>query len=170
MNPQEKAGWQKQTLRVSPGAGGFSGLRRDYSEGLRLLMITACCVLLVACANIANLLLARGLRNRHKTAVRVALGASRGRLVRNALLESVTLSLIGGAASVAVAWAGARLMLYLAFDMGKNTWIPVQTSPSTPVLLFALGVSVLTGTIFGIAPAWDVLARPAGGGTARRPP
>jgi putative ABC transport system permease protein len=154
MNPQEKAGWQKQTLRVSPGAGGFSGLRRDYSEGLRLLMITACCVLLVACANIANLLLARGLRNRHKTAVRVALGASRGRLVRNALLESVALSLIGGAASVVVAWAGARLMLYLAFDMGKNTWIPVRTSPSTPVLLFALGVSVLTGIIFGIAPAW----------------
>ncbi len=154
MNPHEKAAWQKQTLRVSPGAGGFSGLRRDYSEGLRLLMITACCVLLVACANIANLLLARGMRNRHKTAVRVALGASRGRLVRNALLESVTLSLIGGAASVAVAWAGARLMLYLAFDMGKNTWIPVQTSPSTPVLLFALGVSVLTGIIFGIAPAW----------------
>ena len=155
MNPQEKAVWQKQTLRVSPGGAGFSGLRRDYSEGLLLLMVTACCVLLVACANIANLLLARGLKNRQQTAVRVALGASRGRLVRNALIESVTLSLIGGAAGVAVAWAGARLILYLAFHtLEQSAWIPVQATPSAPVLLFALGVSVLTGAIFGIVPAW----------------
>ena len=154
MSPQEKAVWQKQTLRLSPGGAGFSSLRRDYSEGLLLLMVTACCVLLVACANIANLLLARGLRNRQQTAVRVALGASRGRLVRNALIESVTLSLIGGAAGVAVAWAGARLILYLAFrSANQSTWIPVQASPSIPILLFALGVSVLTGVIFGIAPA-----------------
>ena len=83
----------------------------------------------------------------------MALGASRGRLVRNALLESITLSLIGGAASVAVAWAGARLILYLAFHtLEQRTWIPVQATPSTPVLLFALGVSVLTGVIFGSHP------------------
>jgi putative ABC transport system permease protein len=155
MSPQEKAVWQKQTLRVSPGGAGFSMLRRDYSEGLVLLMVTACCVLLLACANIANLLLARGLKNRQQTAVRVALGASHGRLVRNAMLESVTLSLIGGAAGVAVAWAGARLILYLAFrSANQSNWIPVQASPSAPVLLFALGVAVLTGLIFGIAPAW----------------
>ena len=155
MSPQEKAVWQKQTLRLSPGGAGFSFLRRDYSEGLLLLMVTACCVLLVACTNIANLLLARGLKNRQQTAVRVALGASRGRLVRNALLESVTLSLVGGAAGVAVAWAGARLILYLAFHtMERTSWIPVQATPSTVVLLFALGVSVLTGAIFGMMPAW----------------
>jgi putative ABC transport system permease protein len=154
MSPQEKAVWQKQTLRLSAGGAGFSFLRRDYSEGLLLLMVTACCVL-VACANIANLLLARGLKNRQQTAVRVALGASRGRLVRNALLESVTLSLIGGATGVAVACAGARLILYLAFHMMEQTsWIPVQATPSTLVLLFALGVSVLTGAIFGMMPAW----------------
>ena len=155
MSPQERAVLQKQTLRLSPGGAGFSFLRRDYSEGLLLLMVTACCVLLVACANIANLLLARGLKNRQQTAVRVALGASRGRLVRNALLESVTLSLIGGAAGVAVAWAGARLILYLAFHMMERTsWIPVRATPSTLVLLLALGVSVLTGVIFGMMPAW----------------
>ena len=155
MSPQEKAVWQKQTLRVSPGGAGFSFLRRDFSKSLLLLMVAACCVLLVACANIANLLLARGLKNRQQTAVRVALGASRGRLVRNALLESVTLSLIGGAAGVAVAWVGARLILYLAFHtMERSSWIPVQATPSTPVLLFALGVSVLTGAIFGMMPAW----------------
>ena len=155
MNPQEKAVWQKQTLRLSPGGAGFSSFRRDYSEGLLLLMITACCVLLVACANIANLLLARGLRNRQQAAICVALGASRARLVRNALLESITLSLIGGAAGVAVSWAGARLILHLAFHASeRSTWIPVQATPSIPVLLFALGVSLLTGVIFGVAPAW----------------
>ena len=155
MNPQEKAVWEKQSLRLSPGGSGFSAMRKNYSEGLLLLMVTACCVLLVACANIANLLLARGLKNRQQTSVRMALGASRGRLVRDALLENVALSLIGGAAGVAVAWAGARLILYLAFGAAmQNTWIPVEASPSTPVLLFALGVSVLTGAIFGIVPAW----------------
>jgi predicted lysophospholipase L1 biosynthesis ABC-type transport system permease subunit len=155
MTPQERAVWQNQTLRLSPGGGGFSGLRNDYSESLLLLMITAGCVLMVACANIANLLLARGLKMRQQTAVRVALGASRGRLVRNALLESVTLSLMGGAAGVAVAWVGARLILYLAFHtQQQSNWIPVQATPSTLVLLFALGVSLLTGVIFGIVPAW----------------
>jgi predicted permease len=155
MSPQERAVWQKQTLRVSPGGAGFSSLRRYYSESLLLLMVMACCVLLVACANIANLLLARGLRNRQQTAVRVALGASRCRLVRNALIESVTLSLIGGAAGVAVAWTGARLILYLAFHkLERSTWIPVQATPSTSILLFTFGVAVLTGVIFGVAPAW----------------
>jgi putative ABC transport system permease protein len=155
MEPAEKAVWQKQTLRLTPGGAGFSDLRQQYGEGLMLLMVTAFCVLLVACANIANLLLARGLKNRQQTAVRVALGASRRRLVRNALLESVVLSLIGGAAGMAVAWAGARLILYLAFhSIANSTWIPVQASLSVPALLFALGISVLTGVVFGMAPAW----------------
>jgi predicted permease len=155
MGPTEKPLFDKQTLRLTPGGAGFSSMRRDYGEGLLLLMITACCVLLVACANIANLLLARGLRNRQQTAVRVALGASRGHLVRKALLESVVLALIGGAAGIVVAWAAARLILYLAFHTQTHgTWIPIQSSPSTPVLLFALGLSVLTGALFGMAPAW----------------
>jgi predicted permease len=155
MSPQEKAVLPKQTLHLSLGGAGFSFLRRDWSEDLLLLMVTACCVLLLACANIANLLLARGLKNRQQTAVRVALGASRARLVRNALLESVTLSLIGGAAGVAVAWAGARLILYLEFHTQQQRgWIPLQATPSTLVLLFAFGVSVLTGAVFGMMPAW----------------
>ena len=115
MSPQEKAVWQKQTLRVSPGGAGFSSLRRDYSEGLVLLMLTACCVLLVACANIANLLLARGSEEPAADGGPRGAGCVAWTPGEEALLESIALSLIGGAAGVAVAWAGARLILYLAF-------------------------------------------------------
>ena len=155
MKPQEKAVFDKQTLVLSSGAAGFSDMRRNYSQGLLLLMVTACCVLLVACANIANLLLARGLRNRQQIAVRVALGASRLLLLRQALVESLMLSLVGGAAGIVLAYAGARFILYLSFHaMEQFTWVPVQASPSTSVLLFALAVSILTGIVFGVVPAW----------------
>lgn len=153
MNSQEKAVWQKQTLHLTPGGAGVSLLRQKYQDGLRLLLVAAVCVLLVACANIANLLLARGLKNRHQTALRAALGASRARLVRKALVESLILSVFGAVAGIAVAYAGAGLILHLAFT-GPKTWAPVDPAPSTPVLLFALGVAVITGVIFGIAPAW----------------
>ena len=155
MSPQEKATWQKQTLHLTPGGAGVSALRRNYGDGLLLLLAAAGCVLLVACANIANLLLARGLRNRQQTSVRVALGASRRRLVRKALIESVTLGVIGGAAGIGLAYAGARLILHLAFRIGgPDNFVPVTASPSTAVLLFTLALSMLTGVIFGIAPAW----------------
>jgi predicted permease len=153
MTLQEKKLWEKQTVRLVPGGAGVSLMRASYESGLRLLMVAAFCVLLVACANIANLLLARGLRNRHQTAVRVALGASRARLVRKALAESVTLSVFGAVVGIGVAYAGARLILRLAFA-SSDGWIPVDATPSTAVLLFALGVSLITGIIFGMAPAW----------------
>jgi len=153
MTSQEKALWQKQTLRLTPGGAGVSLMREKYKDGLRLLLLAAVCVLLVACANIANLLLARGLKDRSQTAIRAALGASRGRLVRKALAESLTLSLFGAVAGIAVAYAGAKLILHLAI-IGRDTWVPVNPAPSAPVLLFALGISVITGVVFGIAPAW----------------
>ena len=109
----------------------------------------------MACGNLANLMLARGLKNRAQISVRVALGASRLRLVRRALVESVLLAVLGGAFGIGVAYAGTRLILYLAFQIGgPNNYVPVSPTPSTPVLLFALGVSILTGIIFGTAPAW----------------
>jgi predicted permease len=112
-------------------------------------------VLLVACSNLANLMLARGLKDRPQTSIRVALGSSRGRLMRKALVESVTLAIIGGALGIGVAYAGTRLILYLAFEIGgPNNYVPIDASPSWPVLLFVLGVSLLTGIVFGIAPAW----------------
>ena len=153
--------WRRRLLLFT------QGLRRGSAAAV----VTACCVLLVGCANIANLLLARGLKNRQQTAVRVALGASRGRLVRNALIESVTLSLIGGAASVAVAWAGARLILYLAFHMmEQSVGSPCRPHPQRRFCCSRLGVSLLTGVIFGDCARVDDLARRAGGGDAWRQP
>ena len=155
MRPQEKQTWQKSTLHLVPGAAGVDTLADDYGDGLRLLLAAAGCVLLVACANLANLLLARGLKNRQQTSIRVALGASRARLVRQALVESVTLGVLGGAAAIVVAYAGARLVVHLAFQIGgPGNWVPINITPSWAVLGFALAISVLTGMLFGIAPAW----------------
>ena len=90
MEPGEKQLWQQQTLHLTPGGAGVAAMRDQYQDGLKLLLIAAGCVLLVACGNLANLMLARGLKDRAQTSVRVALGASRLRLVRKALVESVT--------------------------------------------------------------------------------
>ena len=155
MEPGEKQLWQQQTLHLVSGGAGVAALRDDYQDGLKLLLIAAGCVLLVACGNLANLMLARGLKSRTQTSVRVALGASRLRLMRRALVESVLLAVIGGAFGIAVAYAGTRLILYLAFEVGgPNNFVPVSPTPSLPVLLFTLGISILTGMIFGTAPAW----------------
>ncbi len=155
MQPGEKQLWQQQTLHLTPGGAGVAVMQDQYGDGLKLLLVAAACVLLVACGNMANLMLARGLKDREQTSVRVALGASRGRLVRKALVECVLLAVIGGAMGIGVAYAGTRLILHLAFEIGgPNNWVPINASPSLPVLLFALGVSVLTGVLFGIAPAW----------------
>src|SRR5580692_9873704 len=155
MSPQEKEIWQKQTLHVTAGGAGLNNMREDYADGLKLLLAAAGCVLLVACGNLANLLLARGLKDRAQTSVRVALGASWSRLVRKALVECVLLATIGGALGIGVAYAGTRLILHLAFQIGgPNNYVPIDATPSWPVLLFTLAMSVLTGVIFGIVPAW----------------
>jgi putative ABC transport system permease protein len=155
MEPGEKALWPQQTLHLVPGGAGVTALRDEYADGLKLLLIAAGCVLLVACGNLANLMLARGLKDRAQTSIRVALGASRGRIVRKSLVECVMLSAVGGILGIAVAYAGTRLILHLAFaNGGRDNFVPISATPSLPVLLFTLAVSVLTGIIFGIAPAW----------------
>jgi putative ABC transport system permease protein len=142
-------------LHLVPGGAGVTALRDEYADGLKLLLIAAGCVLLVACGNLANLMLARGLKDRAQTSIRVALGASRGRIVRKSLVECVMLSAVGGILGIAVAYAGTRLILHLAFaNGGRDNFVPISATPSLPVLLFTLAVSVLTGIIFGIAPAW----------------
>lgn len=155
MEPGEKQLWQQQTLHLVPGGAGVADMRDQYQDGLKLLLIASACVLLVACGNLANLMLARGLKDRTQTSIRVALGASRPRLVRKALVECVLLAVIGGVIGITVAYAATRLILHLAFQIGgPNNYVPIDASPSWPVLLFTLGISVLTGILFGIAPAW----------------
>jgi putative ABC transport system permease protein len=155
MDLGEKQLWQQQTLHLSPGDAGVTAMRDQYQDGLKLLLVASACVLLVACGNLANLMLARGLKDRAQTSVRVALGASRGRLVRKSLVESIMVAAIGGALGIAVAYAATKLILHLAFQFGgPNNYVPISATPSLPVLLFTLGISVLTGVIFGIAPAW----------------
>ncbi|HTB20829.1 MAG TPA: ABC transporter permease [Bryobacteraceae bacterium] len=155
MEPGEKQLWGQQTLHLIPGGAGVASLRDHYEDGLKLLLIAAACVLLVACANLANLMLVRGFKDRSQTSLRVALGASRGRLVRKVLVESMLLAVIGGICGIGIAYAGTKLILHLAFPRGGlNNYIPIDATPSWPVLLFTLGIALLTGVLFGIAPAW----------------
>jgi putative ABC transport system permease protein len=155
MEPGEKQLWQQQILHLIPGGAGVAAMRDQYEEGLKLLLVAAGCVLLVACGNLANLMLARALKNRTQTSVRVALGTSWQRLVRKALVECLLLAVIGGVIAIGVAYAGTRLVLHLAFQIGgPSNYVPIHAAPSWPVLLFTLTMSVLTGTIFGVAPAW----------------
>ena len=142
----------KQHVVLTPAGGGVQNLQQETGKGLNLLMALSALVLLVACANVANILLARNATRRTETSLRVALGAARGRLIRQVLVESVLLGCIGGALGLAVAYAGTKTILALAFPNSK--YLPIHASPSLPVLGFALGVSFLTGIIFGIVPAW----------------
>jgi predicted permease len=153
MTPQERAAMKSQTLHLTPGGAGVSLMRAQYEDALRLLLFAAVSVLLVACANVATLLLARGVRHRDQVAIRAALGASRARLVRGALAHSLVLATLGGVAGIGVAYAGTSLILRLAMRQ-SGAWIPVTAEPSAPVLLFALGVSMVTAVLFGSVPAW----------------
>jgi predicted permease len=131
MEPSEKQLWEQQTLHLVPGDAGVTALRDEYEDGLKLLLIAAGCVLLVACGNLANLMLARGLKDRAQTSIRVALGASRARIVRKSLVECVTLSAIGGALGIAVAYAGTRLILHLAFS-NPHSDVPISATRPYP--------------------------------------
>jgi predicted permease len=143
----------RQHVTLTQAGGGVGGMKNQYAEGLRILLATSGLVLLIACANIANLLLARGMSTRMQTSIRLALGAARRRLVRQALTESVALALAGGAAGVLVAWIAARALLSMAFS-GAG-FVPVDPRPSLPVLAFAMAVSAVTGILFGVLPAWS---------------
>ena len=142
----------KQHVVITPAGGGIQNLQQDTRKGLVLLMTISALVLLVACANIANLLLARGTTRKADTSIRMALGAARPQIIRQMLTESVLLAVIGGIVGLAVAYAGTRTILSLAFPDAPN--LPIQASPSLPVLGFAFLLSLLTGIVFGIVPAW----------------
>jgi predicted permease len=147
----ERALIPRQYLRLAPGGSGVQRMQVQYKDDLHLLMWIASFVLLIACANLANLMLARAVTQRQQIAVRTALGASRNHLVQRALVECVLLAMVGGLAGVLVAWGGARLILHLAF---QHDPISISASPSPVVLAFAFAASLLTGLLFGVAPAW----------------
>ena len=143
---------KKLHIVPTPGGGGIQAMQEGYDSHLMLLMCASGLVLLIACANIANLLLVRGMSRKAEMNMRSALGARRGRIVRQLLTESVLLAGAGGLAGLAVAYACTRMLLALAFPGAENN--PIQASPSPEVMAFACGLSLLTGVLFGVAPAW----------------
>src|SRR5713226_2897840 len=141
----------KNIIDVLPGSQGRSYLRRQASTPLWILMAITGGVLLIACANVASLLVARATSRQREIAIRLAMGAGRGRITRQLLVESLLLSIIGGVLGVLLAiWIDHSLMAFLPAD---NTGLKLSTTPDLSILLFTFGVSILTGVIFGFAPA-----------------
>ncbi len=144
----------KAHVVLTPGGPGIQDLQEAYASNLRVLMIISGLVLLIACANVANLLLVRGMARKAEISLRTALGAKRGQIIRQLLTESVLLAGLSGLAGLVVSYIGTRMLLALAFGGAQR--LPVDPSPSLPVLAFACGLSLLTGALFGAAPAWVI--------------
>jgi predicted permease len=136
---------------LAPGGGGIQYMQDDYKDHLHLLTWIAALVLLVACANIANLLLVRGMSRQAEMSIRSALGAQRVRIVRQLLTESVLLAGMGGLLGLAVSYLGAHALVALAFPEAQSA--PIDAAPSPMVVGFAFALSLVTGVLFGIAPA-----------------
>src|SRR5260221_6490686 len=155
MSANDRARFPEQTLYVTPGGGGITTLREQYEHWLFILMMVSGFVLLIVCANVANLMLVRGIERRRQISLSMALGAQTLRILRQPLTESILLSLFGGAAGGAIAFASTRLILRFAFpSFAGFAAVPISASPSMPVMLFAFVVSLLTGVAFGVGPAW----------------
>ncbi|WP_446742700.1 ABC transporter permease [Silvibacterium acidisoli] len=150
-DPRAKQSLARTHVVLSPGGGGIQNMQAGYRDHLKLLQWIAAMVLLVACANIANLLLVRGMSRRVELSIRSALGAQRSRIVRQFLTESVLLSAMGGLLGLIVSYVGAHALLALAFPNQQN--MPVTASPSPLVIGFAFALSLVTGVLFGLAPA-----------------
>src|SRR6202165_5005465 len=142
----------KQVVGVVPAGAGVAVMKEEYGRSLQILLSVCGLVLLIACANVANLLLARGVARRGQTAVRLAVGATPRQIVTQALTESVLLAIGGGIVGLLVAMAAAQLLLTLAFH--SSHFLPISAAPSLIVLAFAFGLALVTGIIFGAAPAW----------------
>jgi predicted permease len=138
-------------IGMAPGGQGLSEMRDRFSKPLRILMAVVGLALLIACANVANLLLSRATTRQREVAIRLAIGAGRFRLIRQFLTESVLLAGVGGALGLLLAWWGSHLLLILVSN--DSTPIPVDITPNARILGFTIAVSLLTALLFGLAPA-----------------
>jgi predicted permease len=167
VNAHDKAQRLSSRIQLEPGNQGFAHLRGEMERPLLLMFGVTGIVLLVACANLANLLLARNAKRKQEIAVRLAIGAGRGRLIRQWLTESLLLSILGGSAGVVVAyWAKTALIGFLPADVGANLHAPMDLL----VLSFALFASVATGLFFGLVPALQISHTAVSGALRDDPP
>ncbi|HEY1336934.1 MAG TPA: ABC transporter permease [Bryobacteraceae bacterium] len=134
-----------------PGSGGYSYFRNSVEKPLTVLMVVVGLVLLIACANVANLLLARAAARQREIAIRLAIGAGRGRLVRQLVLETLVIASLGGLGGMAFAWWGTHVLMDLMPRRGLP--IALDVTPDWRILGFAFGLSLLTGLLCGLAPA-----------------
>jgi predicted permease len=149
---RSREGFASKPLIFVPGGKGVSDLREQFTDPLLILLGIVGLLLLIACANVANLLLARAAGRQKEIAVRLAVGASRFLLVRQLIAESLVLSLLGGAAGILFAWwTGSALLGLLA----NSADVPLTSVPDLRVFAFTFGLSLLTGVLFGLVPAWQ---------------
>ena len=150
-SPERLRDIQQASIELTPAGRGLSQLRLQFSEPLKALMAVVGLVLLIACANVANLLLARGVARRKEFAVRMALGAGRLRLIRQLCAESVLLAALGGALGVIMAWWSSQALVWMASTGPAQ--LPIDVTPDARILGFTLLASLLSAIIFGIVPA-----------------
>ncbi len=148
---QDRQEYLKSPIMLSPAGGGFSATGNQYRKALLTLMAIVGLVLLIACANIANLLLARASARQREFSVRMAIGASRWRVIRQLMTESVLLSVLGASGGFLLALSGSRLLVRMLSTQGNP--LEIDVSPDTHVLAFTAAVTVLTAVLFGLAPA-----------------
>jgi putative ABC transport system permease protein len=141
-------------VKLEPAGAGLAHVRDQYGKPLVLVMTVSGLLLLLACINMASMLLARSAGRQRELAVRVALGAGRGRLVRQMLTESVLLSVFGALAGLAMAYALTGVLVRIMASSRAFEHIEIEVQPDLNLLLFTAGIAVLTGLLFGLAPAW----------------
>ena len=148
LTEDRQRGIQNTYVELIDGSGGISGLRTLYSKPLHMLMAIVGIILLIACANVGSLLLSRAASRKAEISLRMALGATRGRIIRQLLTESMLLALIGGVCGVLLAQWGVTVLVSLVAREA-----PLNTQPDTGILAFTAGVSLLAGLLFGLVPA-----------------